>query len=92
MDLYFRIARMKVVMPPLRSRAGDIKILVNNFLKKIAPAAKKISTDAMRKLEEYSWPGNVRQLENCLEAACILCEGDTIFPEHIVFVDDGLFC
>ena len=81
-DLYYRIAVVMVEMPPLRDRQGDIALLAKHFLRKFAAAHRKpvprLLPRALVLLETYDWPGNVRQLENCLEQAVVLCEGDRI--------------
>ena len=81
-DLYYRIAVVMVEMPPLRDREGDIALLAEHFLRKFAAAHRKpvprLLPRALELLETYDWPGNVRQLENCLEQAVVLCEDDRI--------------
>ena len=81
-DLYYRIAVVMVEMPPLRDREGDIALLAEHFLRKFAAAHRKpvprLLPRALELLETYDWPGNVRQLENCLEQAVVLCENDRI--------------
>jgi DNA-binding NtrC family response regulator len=83
-DLYFRLAVFPVNIPPLRERKGDITELAEFFAKKYGRELRKasitISPEAMQALVKYPWPGNVRELENCLERACILCDGRTIKP------------
>src|SRR6266699_327195 len=79
---YYRIAVVMVEMPPLRDREGDIALLAEHFLRKFAAAHRKpvprLLPRALELLETYDWPGNVRQLENCLEQAVVLCENDRI--------------
>lgn len=84
-DLFFRLKVVTVTLPPLRERHGDIPILVDYFLAKHNRGGQilKISKAAMTKLERYAWPGNIRELENCLHAAVLLTPGDTIRPEHL---------
>jgi len=69
-------------MPPLRDREGDIALLAEHFLRKFSAAHRKpvprLLSSALNLLETYDWPGNVRQLENCLEQAVVLCENDRI--------------
>src|ERR1051325_2862726 len=75
-DLYFRLNVIPVALPPLRDRREDIPLLVAHFLKKFAPEnAPQMSQGAMRSLMAYSWPGNVRQLENAVERAVTLGGG-----------------
>jgi DNA-binding NtrC family response regulator len=75
-DLFYRINVVEVKMPPLRSRLEDIPSLVRHFLKKysseLGKTSKGLSNDALRRLMSYSWPGNIRELENVLERAMIL--------------------
>jgi DNA-binding NtrC family response regulator len=83
-DLYYRINVMCLQLPPLRERVGDIPLLVNHFL---GPGW-TISPEAMKVLEQYSWPGNVRQLINAIERAKILADEREVyledFPHEVV--------
>jgi DNA-binding NtrC family response regulator len=76
-----------VTLPPLRDRRGDIPLLANHALAKFGHLAeervKEISREAMEVLLDYSWPGNVRQLESAIERAILLCEGDKIMPRDL---------
>ena len=76
-DLYYRINVVAIQVPPLRARGGDILVLAQHFLRKIAGRTGKpvegISAEAARKLADYDWPGNVRELENGMERAVALC-------------------
>jgi Nif-specific regulatory protein len=87
-DLLFRLSIVKIHIPPLRERPSDIRLLVNHFIKKCAQEIQKpilgISDDAMIMLEKYSWPGNIRELENCIERAIILCEGKILKPQYLL--------
>jgi len=86
-DLFYRLSVFPVKIPPLRERAEDIPLLVEFFLNKycteLKTPLKSISSDALEMLIKYSWKGNVRELENTIERAIILCDGKTISPEHI---------
>ncbi|QQO10690.1 sigma-54-dependent transcriptional regulator [Breznakiella homolactica] len=86
-DLYYRINVFKVSLPPLRERREDIPLLAENLLGKAAARMGKpahtISPEAEKKLMDYSYPGNVRELENVLERALIYCDGNEIRPEDI---------
>ena len=83
-DLYYRINVVTIKLPPLRERREDIPLLINFLMQKNRPGRQiKISRDAMRLLLEYKYPGNVRELENIIERAIILCEGETILPEDL---------
>jgi transcriptional regulator with PAS, ATPase and Fis domain len=81
-DLYFRIAVVMIQVPPLRERQGDVPLLADHFLRKFAAAHRKavprLLPQALELMEAYDWPGNVRQLENCLEQAVVLCEENLI--------------
>ncbi len=77
-DLYYRLNVINVQLPPLRERREDIPVLVKHFLDRFAPdAPMHVSQGAMRALMAYTWPGNVRQLENAVERAVALCTGRT---------------
>ena len=74
---------MHISMPPLRLRKEDIPLLVNYFLEKFDPShSKKISSEAMKILTRYNWPGNIRELQNAIERALIVCQGAEIQPVH----------
>jgi two-component system, NtrC family, response regulator PilR len=81
-DLYYRLSVIPVTVPPLRDRREDVALLVNHFLHKYAPAAGKsitgISAGSLQSLASYDWPGNVRQLENTIERAVALGNGDEL--------------
>jgi two-component system response regulator HydG len=81
-DLYYRIAVVMIEVPPLRVRRGDIGLLVDHFLRKFSAAHHKrvprLTSRALELLLGAEWPGNVRQLENCIEQAVVLSEQDTI--------------
>jgi two-component system response regulator AtoC len=75
-DLYYRLNVIPITLPPLRDRRDDIPLLARHFLEKFSPAAPmQPSQGAMRVLMSYSWPGNVRQLENAIERAVALSSG-----------------
>ncbi|MGK6354449.1 sigma-54-dependent transcriptional regulator [Sphingomonas sp. DT-207] len=88
-DLYYRLNVVQVSIPPLRDRAGDIPALARHLLGRIAqqPGLRElgITDDALALLGGYDWPGNVRQLQNALFRAAVLCEGDGLtradFPQ-----------
>ena len=86
-DLYYRINVFPIYMPPLRERKDDIMLLADYFLEKIAAENNKnisrISTPAIDMLTRYHWPGNIRELENCIERAVLLCNDDVIRSEHL---------
>src|SRR4051812_11061261 len=75
-DLYYRLNVIPITLPPLRDRRDDIPLLAKHFLEKFSPGAPmEPSQGAMRLLMSYSWPGNVRQLENAIERAVALSSG-----------------
>lgn len=81
-DLFYRINVIELAVPPLRDRGEDILLLAHRFLEQFAKEmqlpATQLSEDAVRDLQRYAFPGNVRELENILERAFTLCEGDVI--------------
>ena len=85
-DLYYRLAVIPIVVPPLRERPEDIPLLSTYFLTKYAQRFKKplqrISAEAMMALKSYSFPGNVRELENLVERAVVLCDTTSVGPEY----------
>jgi DNA-binding NtrC family response regulator len=87
-DLFYRLNVFPITIPPLRERKDDIPLLADFFVNKycieLKAPLKKISGDAMDQLLCYPWKGNVRELENCIERSIILCDGDTITPDHII--------
>ncbi|MGQ0618335.1 MAG: sigma 54-interacting transcriptional regulator [Panacagrimonas sp.] len=86
-DLFYRLARFQVELPPLRERRGDILLLAGHFLRRFAaemglrPPA--LTTEATRLLREHAFPGNVRELKNLIERALILSGGEDIAPAHL---------
>jgi DNA-binding NtrC family response regulator len=86
-DLYYRLNVVSIRLPPLRERDGDIALLIQFFLKKFAGQMNKriraIEPSAMRMLIRYHWPGNIRELENTMERAALLAEGDTISSDDL---------
>lgn len=87
-DLFYRLNVFPITIPPLRERKDDIPLLTDFFINKycaeLKTAHKSISEEALELLQGYPWKGNVRELENCIERAIILCDGSTITPEHII--------
>jgi len=88
-DLYYRLNVISLGMPPLRKRQGDIALLSRFILEKIANRQGNprltIDVKALKKLDEYHFPGNIRELENIIERAITFCESDTIMPHDINF-------
>jgi formate hydrogenlyase transcriptional activator len=81
-DLYYRLNVFPILVPPLRERTDDIPILVRHFAQKYARRMNRrietIPSEAMASLVRYSWPGNIRELENLIERAVILSPGPTL--------------
>ncbi len=77
-DLYYRLAVLELRLPPLRERAEDIPLLVNHFVQRYARRQKRdpagVSTEALRALQNYGWPGNVREIENEIERALAMTD------------------
>ena len=82
-DLYYRLNVVPVLIPPLRERKEDIPLLINHFLSKTADSPKKITPEAMTLLIDYSWKGNVRELENVIERTALLTEKEEITPANL---------
>jgi two-component system response regulator GlrR len=85
-DLYYRLNVLRLDLPPLRERRGDITLLAWHFLSSLTPAGakrKSFSTAALRKLVCYDWPGNVRELLNVVQHALVFAESSQILPCHI---------
>ncbi|MDX2094109.1 MAG: sigma 54-interacting transcriptional regulator [Kofleriaceae bacterium] len=76
-DLYYRLAVIRVGVPPLRERGTDIPLLIQHFVNNFGPGL-SITPDDMARLVRHSWPGNVRELRNVMERACLLARGSTI--------------
>jgi DNA-binding NtrC family response regulator len=86
-DLYYRLNVFPIVIPPLRDRREDIPLLVEHFLAMYGRELRKenltVSPEAQEIMMRHEWTGNVRELQNCIERAVILCDSPTIQPEHI---------
>ncbi|WP_066635103.1 sigma-54-dependent transcriptional regulator [Desulfolucanica intricata] len=84
-DLYYRLNVIHIQLPPLRERKEDIPLLAEHFLEKLSHIyrVKKISSDAMEMICTYNWPGNIRELQNVIERAAIICEDEEILPFHL---------
>jgi DNA-binding NtrC family response regulator len=86
-DLYYRLYVFPISLPPLRDRREDIPLLACHLLAKsrdrCAKFVARFSEDALKLLEQFDWPGNVRQLEAFVERAVIACDGDVIEPRHL---------
>ena len=86
-DLYYRVSVFPIKLPPLRKRKDDILLLAEHFINKFTAELKKrkmrFEPKTKKILQNYRWPGNIRELQNIIERAVILTEGDTIHPEDI---------
>ncbi|MBI2193740.1 MAG: sigma-54-dependent Fis family transcriptional regulator [Planctomycetes bacterium] len=86
-DLFYRLNVISVRLPPLRERVSDIPLLVHHFMQKYSEKNRKkvlgIEPEAMQLLASYGWPGNIRELENVIERAVVLCQGETVGPRHL---------
>jgi Nif-specific regulatory protein len=86
-DLYYRLNVFQIYIPPLRERKTDILLLAEHFLARYAKENNKkivrLSTLAIDLLNSYHWPGNVREVQNCMERAVLVCNGDTIQSTHL---------
>jgi DNA-binding NtrC family response regulator len=86
-DLYYRLNVFAIELPPLRQRKEDLSLLVQAFLAEFNDRNNKsvsaVDPAAMRMLEQYNWPGNVREVRNVVERAVILSNGDFIEPKHL---------
>ncbi len=86
-DLYHRLNVFPIVIPPLRERREDLPALIDHFIAQISMALKKevrgVSPEAMKILNAHPFTGNVRELQNCIERAIILCEGPLLLPQDL---------
>ena len=86
-DLYYRLSVFPIALPPLRDRRADIALLAEHILEGVARRMGKrivgFSEDAIRVLLDYRWPGNIRELQNVVERAAILCRGERMLPDHL---------
>jgi PAS domain S-box-containing protein len=86
-DLFFRLNVLRVHLPPLRERDGDVRLLIDHFLQMFAANLKKnikkISSQALQRLTNYRYPGNVRELRNIIEYGVNICRGETIETDHL---------
>lgn len=86
-DLFYRINVMNIHLPPLRERMGDFPLLLNHFIKKynerFTKTVTNFSPETYNLLQDYKWPGNIRELENVIEHCFVLCKSDIIKTEHL---------
>ncbi|WP_242959748.1 sigma 54-interacting transcriptional regulator [Flavonifractor sp. An306] len=94
-DLYYRLGVVRITLPPLRKRKGDIALLTRHFIEcynqKMKRDIRGISEQALRRLEQYSWPGNVRELQNVVEGAYVSARSEMLMMDHMTdILDQGL--
>jgi two-component system response regulator HydG len=83
-DLYYRINTFPIHIPALRERIGDLELLTQSLLKRIAPRRQlRLSPKTLNCLHQYAFPGNIRELRNILERASLLTDSDEILPQHL---------
>ncbi|MBQ2601688.1 MAG: sigma-54-dependent Fis family transcriptional regulator [Treponema sp.] len=86
-DLYYRLNVIHIEVPPLRDRKDDIPLLISNFLEEFnaenGKHIKSVDSRAKAAMFKYSWPGNIRELRNCMESAVVMCGGDEITLEDL---------
>ncbi len=86
-DLYYRLAEIVVNIPPLRARIGDTALLAHAFVRRFAQEQNRgsitLSEDTVRAIETHPWPGNIRELENCIKRAVIMADGNQILRDDI---------
>ena len=90
-DLYFRLNVVKISLPPLRERKEDIAILASHFLKSMneryGKKIKGFNPRLVQRLEGYSWPGNIRELEHAMERAVVLCDSTQLSDRDFPFLE-----
>ncbi|OGS04694.1 MAG: hypothetical protein A3G41_00350 [Elusimicrobia bacterium RIFCSPLOWO2_12_FULL_59_9] len=97
-DLFYRLNVISLRLPPLRERAEDVSLLAQHYLPKIAKEMRRpvtrLDDSAVEILAHYSWPGNIRELQNVLRKSVVVCEGDTLkatdLPEFLVTNSNGM--
>lgn len=86
-DLYYRLNVVRLQLPPLRERPEDIPLLTERLLlrlqRRTGRRVEGVLPETLKILKQYSWPGNIRELENALEHAMVLCDGQWLAPEHL---------
>ena len=86
-DLYYRLNVIPIFLPSLRERKEDIPLLVHHFLRKYnrqnGAKIESISSQSLALMQDYNWPGNIRELENIIERAVVMTEGKVILPEYL---------
>jgi DNA-binding NtrC family response regulator len=93
-DLLYRINTVEIFVPPLRERSEDVPLLVEHFLKiyveKYNKTDLEVSKSALRKLQKYRWPGNIRELQHAVERAVILSQSSSLQPEDFALSKEGM--
>ena len=88
-DLYYRLAEIVINIPPLRDRVGDPALLAHAFVRRFSQeqsrSAMTLTEEAVRAIETHPWPGNIRELENCIKRATIMADGNQITREEVGF-------
>ena len=91
-DLYYRLNVINIFMPPLRERDGDILMLIKHFMafysKKLNKKETVLTKNSLLMMQNYHWPGNVRQLQNTIERILVLCDGDSIDACELMLISD----
>ncbi len=91
-DLYYRIHVVSIDVPPLRSRDEDVvliaKYMIDRFAKLYERPVKSLSNDAILAIRKYSWPGNIRELENRISQGLILCDGDELTADDLGLIEE----
>jgi DNA-binding NtrC family response regulator len=86
-DLYYRLNVFPITMPPLRDRVEDLPLLIDHFIRQIAPSLgvppARVSDQALAMMMRYEWPGNVRELRNVIERCTLMASDGVIEPEHL---------
>ncbi|MBF0331127.1 MAG: sigma-54-dependent Fis family transcriptional regulator [Candidatus Omnitrophica bacterium] len=97
-DLYYRLNIINIALPPLRERVSDIPLLAHDLIgkhsKQLGKDVKEVAGDVMQRFTQYSWPGNIREMENAIERATILAKGQFIgledLPDYLTLVEPQL--
>jgi Nif-specific regulatory protein len=98
-DLYYRLNVVEIRIPPLRERLDDLELLIDHFIKrqcaKTGVEKPQFTEEALETLKSYHWPGNIRELENCIERAVLLSQGKEISINHLprpIMIEPDRFC
>ncbi len=93
-DLYFRLRTVPLALPPLRKRPEDIPLLIDHFIHKFNlqynKRVRSVDPKAIKRLSRYHWPGNIRELERCLEYAFVFVKGPIIFDHYLPELDEDV--